>query len=159
MNPDKIKKMAISKASEPRAHHFVPQCWVAGFTDTSQKDGQLWVTDLARKKQWRTKPANAGHSRDFYRISDPKLDGMIAENSLSKIENAVAPLLRSLDQGHRQPTEDELEILAWFMAIQWVRVPAFRPSGLALADSFHRSQLSIAVKSRRAARPCKGEKD
>jgi hypothetical protein len=140
--------MATSKASEPRAHHFVPQCWLAGFTDTGQKDGQIWVTDLARKKQWRTSPANAGHHRDFYRISDPKLDPVVVEKTLSRIENAVAPLLKTLGQGQREPTEDELEVLVWFMAIQWVRVPAFRPTLLAIADSLHRSQLSIALKSR-----------
>ncbi len=140
--------MATGKASEPRAHHFVPQCWLAGFTDTGQKDGQLWVTDLTRGKQWQTSPANAGRHRDFYRISDPKLDPLFVEKALSKVEDTIAPLLKSLDQERREPTEHELEALVWFMAIQWVRVPAFRPTVLAIAGAFHRAQLAIALRSR-----------
>jgi hypothetical protein len=140
--------MPAKTGAEPRAHHFVPQCWLAGFTETGQKDGQLWVTDLARAKQWQTNPAKAGHRRDFYRVSDPELDPVVVEKALSKIEDAIAPLLRSLDQERREPTHDELEFLIWFMAIQWVRVPAFRPTVLAITDSFLRSQLSAALKSR-----------
>jgi len=64
--------------NEARAHHFVPQCWLAGFTDTGEKDGMLWVTDLKRKKQWRCKPSEAGHRRDFYRIEDTALSDPLA---------------------------------------------------------------------------------
>lgn len=140
--------MAAKRTTEPRAHHFVPQCWLAGFTDTGQKDGELWVTDLARAKRWKSRPANAGHRRDFYRVSNPKLDPVIVEKALSKMEDAVAPLLKSLDQERREPTEDEMDSLLWFMAIQWVRVPSFRPTILAIADAITRSRLSIALKSR-----------
>src|ERR1700722_2699196 len=104
---------------EPRAHHFVPQCWLAGFTETGQKDGRLWVTDLNRRKQWASNPPNAGHRRDFYRISDPRLDPVAVEKALSGIEDLSAPLLRRLDVERRGPTAEELEPLLLFMAIQW----------------------------------------
>lgn len=48
-------------ANEARAHHFVPQCWLAGFTDSGQKTGRLWVTDLKRKKQWSCSLSNEFH--------------------------------------------------------------------------------------------------
>lgn len=127
--------------SEPRAHHFVPQCWLAGFTETGQKEGKLWVTDLGRAKQWPTNPANAGHSRDFYGLSDPRLDPLVVENTFSKIETEIAPLLKAIDQELHSPTEDELEVLIWFIAIQWVRVPSFRPKVLMIEESVFRSQL------------------
>ncbi len=132
----------------PRAHHFVPQCWLAGFTETAEKDGRLWVTDIKRQKQWPSNPINAGHRRDFYRVSDDNLDPVGAEMLFSKIEDAVAPILRRLDNELRAPREDELEHLLLFMAIQWIRVPAFRPTILAIADTFHRSKISEALKGR-----------
>ena len=132
---------------EPRAHHFVPRCWLAGFTDTGTNEGQLFVTDLVRAKQWSSRPANSGHQRDFYRLSTPELDPVIVEKELSKIEGVMAPILKALDQERREPTDDEIESLIWFMAIQWVRVPAFRPMILGVADRFHRSQLSAALGS------------
>src|ERR1700690_209802 len=101
----------------PRAHHFVPQCWLAGFTETGQKDGRLWVTDLTRQKQWPSSPSNAGHRRDFYRVSEPQPDPVIVEKILSKIENVIAPLLKTLDDEQRAPREDELETLSDFIAI------------------------------------------
>jgi hypothetical protein len=135
-------------STEPRAHHYVPQCWLAGFTEQGEKDSELWVTDLKRQKQWKSNPVNAGHRRDFYRISDPNLDPVMVEKTLSKIEDSIAPLLKSLDRERREPTKDEMEALVSFMAVQWARVPAFRPTVLAITDSFLRSEFSTALKTR-----------
>ncbi|HWY20125.1 MAG TPA: DUF4238 domain-containing protein [Candidatus Acidoferrum sp.] len=132
---------------EPRAHHYVPQCWLAGFTDSGQKDGRLWVTDFNRRKQWPTTPPNAGHQRDFYRVSSPVHDPVIVEKLYSKIEDGVAPILKSLDEELRGPTEQELEGLCVFMAIQWTRVPAFRPKMLSIVDTVERAAMKKALKS------------
>jgi Protein of unknown function (DUF4238) len=147
MRDRKYKTESTSRAV-PRAHHFVPQCWLAGFTDTGGREGRLWVTDFKRQRQWPTSPTNAGHRRDFYRVSDEQMDPTGAEKLFSKIEDAVAPILKSLDEELREPREGELDHLILFMAIQWVRVPAFRPTILAIADSFHRSKISESLKSR-----------
>src|ERR1017187_4944654 len=73
--------MPAMKEPEPRRHHYVPQCWLAGFTDTGEKDGQLWVTDLVRRKQWQASPNNAGHIRDFYRLSPEQLGPAMAKTT------------------------------------------------------------------------------
>jgi hypothetical protein len=134
--------MLHTKLSEFRAHHFAPQCWLAGFTDSGGKTGTLWVTDLSRRKQWNTSPPNAGHRRDFYRLSDPGLDPVGFEKEFSKIESTIAPLLRTLYERPRWPLRDELEDLLFFAALQYVRVPAFRPTMLRVADSHYREQIA-----------------
>jgi hypothetical protein len=139
--------MASSIGPLPRAHHFTPQCWLAGFTEGGDKDGRLWVTDLKRRKQWVSNPRNAGHRRDFYRVSDPLCDPVAFEKAFGKIETAIAPLLKTLDQEQRAPRRHELESLLTFMAIQWMRVPAFRPTILRIADSIYRSWFSQALSS------------
>lgn len=133
---------------EPRAHHYLPRCWLAGFTKTGQKDGRLWVTDLKRTSQWSSSPPNAGHSRDFHRISDPGADPVAVENFYSKIEDKIAPILKSLDQEKRPPTKNELEGLCFFMAIQWSRVPAFRSTMLDIAHRVDKANMAKALKSR-----------
>ena len=75
--------MAIQQSSEPRKHHFVPSCWLSGFTDTADKNGTLWVTDLKKKKQWGSSPAKTGYIRDFYRSPNMQPDPTIAEKHLS----------------------------------------------------------------------------
>src|ERR1700690_1456266 len=97
--------------AEPRRHHYVPRCWLAGFTDTGEKDGQLWVTDMVRRKQWQASPKTAGNIRDFYRLSDEQFDPLFAEKSFSKIEDIVAPILRSIDREQRSPNAEEAEPL------------------------------------------------
>src|ERR1700733_14866625 len=119
--------------SVPRAHHFVPRCWLAGFTDTGQNDGRLWVTDLKKRRQWPSNPQNTGHRRHFYRVTGTQLDPIAFEKTFSKIEDAVAPILRKLYEKPRTPMGNELESLLFFMAFQYVRVPAFRPVVLKMA--------------------------
>jgi len=135
------------KNSEPRAHHFTPQCWLAGFTDTGQKDGRLWVTDLRRQNQWQTTPPNAGHRRDFYRITEPKLDPVWFERCFSNIEDIAAPVLRDLYSRPQEPGVEAMDVLMYFAAIQYIRVPAFRPVLLKVADSINRSMIGGALKN------------
>lgn len=135
------------KHPETRRHHFAPQCWLAGFTDTGQKDGRLWVTDLKQRKQWQTSPPNAGHRRDFYRVDVPDLDPLAFEKGFGLIEASVAPVLRSLYDSPREVAVEELRELLPFIALQFVRVPAFRPWILKTADTIHHALLSKALAS------------
>ncbi len=135
-------------APEPRAHHFVPQCWLAGFTDTGEKDGRLWVTDLKRQKQWPSTPPKVGHRRDFYRLSRPDVDPVIVEKLFSKVEDRTAPILKAIDEDRRGPTQKELDALLFFIALQWTRVPSFRPKVTAIADRIHKSNMEKALADR-----------
>jgi hypothetical protein len=142
----KLPNMANASKTEARAHHFVPQCWLAGFTDTGDsKDGMLYVTDLQRRKQWRGKTSEVGHRRDFNRVEDPSVpDPLFVEKSLADVENDVAPLLKMLFQNKRGPRDGvELGTLIEFMAIQWIRLPAFR----LLIDDLTESRLRKDLKS------------
>jgi hypothetical protein len=132
---------------EPRAHHFTPQCWLAGFTNTGLKDGRLFVTDLRRQKQWQTTPPNAGHRRDFYRVTEPKLDPVWFERCFSNIEDVAAPVFRDLYDRPQEPRVEAMDVLMYFAAIQYIRVPAFRPVLLNVADSINRSMIAGALKT------------
>jgi hypothetical protein len=134
--------MVAAMPAQARAHHYVPQCWLAGFTDSGQKDGRLWQTDVNAHRQWPTSPLNAGHQRDFYRVYDPSKDPLVIETKLSEMEGLIAPILQRLDQKRRLPDADELTSLIIFMAIQFIRVPAFRPLLFGITDSVIRSRMA-----------------
>jgi hypothetical protein len=129
---------------EPRKHHFVPQCWLAGFTDTGTKEGSIFVTDFKRGKQWKTTPPNCGHIRDFYRVPGP--DPIEVEKVLGEIEDICGPILRKLFQETRGPQPEEWPQLLQHIAVQWSRVPAFRRYILKLTDSIYRKQLAEELK-------------
>jgi hypothetical protein len=139
--------MGSRRRSVPRAHHFAPQCWLAGFTETGQKTARLWVTDLKRRKQWPSNPKNTGHRRDFYRTSSTQLDPLAFEKIFSSMEGVVAPVLNRLYGKPQVPLADELDNLLFFIAFQYVRVPAYRPVVLKMADSIHRRSIAKALKS------------
>jgi hypothetical protein len=139
--------MAGEKGSEPRAHHIVPRFWLAGFTETGEKDGRLWVTDLSRGKQWQSTPAKTGYINDFYRVSDPSLDPVVVEKALSTMEGIVAPILKAIDRERRPPREDELGELLQFMAIQFVRLPAFRILALNVLEKMNLENMAEALKT------------
>jgi hypothetical protein len=139
--------MTATRGSEPRAHHIVPRCWLRGFTETGEKDGRLWVTDLSRKKQWLSTPGNTGHIRDFNRVSDPSLDPLALETALSKMEDVVAPILKAIDRECRPPRQDELSEMLQFMAIQYVRLPAFRILALNVLEKISLENMADALRS------------
>ena len=68
-----------------RAHHFVPEFFLAGFTPDETKEDLLWVTDFARAKQWKTVPKNAAHRRDFNRPEGQTLPPDMLEGLLGTI--------------------------------------------------------------------------
>ncbi|MBV9888394.1 MAG: DUF4238 domain-containing protein [Acidobacteria bacterium] len=139
---------AAAVKCEPRAHHFLPQCWLSGFTTTGENDGRLWVTDFKRRKQWPSGPGNAGHRRDFYRISDPALGDPVAfEKAFSRIESSIAPFLKVLNSHPRGLYRHEWESLFVYMAVQWMRVPAFRPMLLRISDEIHRQIFADVLKT------------
>jgi Protein of unknown function (DUF4238) len=104
-------------------------------------------TDLSRQKQWATRPANAGHIRDFYRLSEPTPDPVVVEKFFSELESQVAPILKCIDRERRPPNDDELNALLHFMAYQWVRVPRFRPFALEILDRLARQKVAEELQS------------
>jgi hypothetical protein len=115
--------------------------WRAG----GGKAARLWQSDLKTGKQWPTTPLNAGHRRDFYRLTDPDKDPVMIEKKLSEIEGTIAPILKRLDSERRMSDADELGSLIVFMAIQWIRVPAFRPTVLGVTESLMQERMANAL--------------
>ena len=74
-----------------KRHHYVPRCWLLGFTEDGKPDGRLYVTDLKRRNQFRSSPPNVGYRKFFNRIEgDPDPDS--GEKLYQVIEDATAPL-------------------------------------------------------------------
>lgn len=83
-----------------RRHHFLPQGYLAGFTDTGRKNGWLHAVDLATNRSFRTKPLNVAVEKDFKRID---LDGC----SPDAIESALGPLENQAIQAIRRVVESQ----------------------------------------------------
>ena len=153
-----MRPAAGNAECEPRGHHFAPKCWLAGFTDNGEKDGPLWVTDLKRRKQWHSSPQKAGRRRDFYRVSDPAFkDPFAFEKLFSRIEDSAAPLFKALDMQPRGPYRHEWESLFMYIAVQWMRVPAFRPTLYRICNRGAHRPRGLRTARCGHSRPCLAE--
>lgn len=109
-----------------RAHHYVPEFYLAGFTVSGSRDDQLWVFDRKQNKSWPTKPANIGHERDFYRVDIDGVELDAVEKELSQLEAQSAEALRRISVTRKMAEGEDLTRLLVFVALQITRVPQFR---------------------------------
>jgi hypothetical protein len=72
---------------EARAHHFISQCYLKGFTYNRSKKSKLFVVSIDELKTFETKPSNVAHRRDFNRIEG--LPAGALEAQLGKFEGQV----------------------------------------------------------------------
>lgn len=111
-------------AEKARHHHFVPQYYLRLFSDGQSRDSKIFVTDLERKRRYKTCPRNIGGSRDFNRVG-AAVDAL--EKVFADFDNKAAPILKQIVRTRSLPEKaDHGNILLNFVALLLVRVPAIR---------------------------------
>jgi hypothetical protein len=111
---------------QPRAHHFVPEFLLAGFTPSGKKDDFLHVIDNEGAKRWRAKPKEVAHERDFYRVEASDGAPGTLEKNLSNVEGKAAAVIRSVLETAEMPVGQAKETLMLFIALAAARVPRTR---------------------------------
>jgi len=113
--------------NQPRKHHYVPQFYLAGFTDNQTADGDLHVVDTSRLKTWVAKPKEAAHQRDFHKVEiGPETDPMAVEKILGQCEGKWSTMLRNVLEQFSFPNNYTFCDLMMFVAFMAVRVPLIR---------------------------------
>ena len=113
--------------SGPRKHHYVPQFYLAGFTQSGTKDGDLYVLDMKRRKQWKSSPANVAHERDYYAIdTGSAADRNAVERVFSMVEGECAAVVQSIIRSRSLPGGRDFDVFLNFVAMMAVRVPHVR---------------------------------
>lgn len=109
--------MGMSK-QKPRNHHYVPQGYLRGFTESSNT---LYAYNKEVKRIRQTSTKAIAYSRDFYTVDEK--DSSEVEENLGRIETVVIPVLSKI------VTDDDLSNanradLAIYIAVQYGRTPA-----------------------------------
>ena len=74
-----------------RAHHHTPRFYLSAFSDD---EGFVHVYDKRERRQWKARPEEVGHVRDFYKIDVPELHEEAIEDWFAQVENAAQRLSR-----------------------------------------------------------------
>jgi hypothetical protein len=110
-----------SNASE--AHHYIPKFYLKGFMD---KDHELWVYEKNATAPRRSTPKMEGHRENYYTFDDFGLPDSSTERMLSRTESLAAPIFKKLANPQFEITNEQREMLYSFIALMFVRVPAYR---------------------------------
>jgi len=136
-------------ANVTRRHHYLPEFYLAAFSDTGTKDGSLTVFDNLERRTWPTKPEKAAHQRDFYRVDLPDMEPDSLEKDFAKFESEAADVLRQIHLKKQIPDDnDGFDILLNFVSFTMVRVPAFREARRQNMEQIYDMQMRMALQSR-----------
>lgn len=129
----------------PRAHHYVSAGLLAGFTESGERDGMLWVHDLRTGRRWRARPENAAHERDYNRFEMEVDDPLLVENAHAELEGRALPIIRAIERDEALPTGDALKTLLGFVAHLVTRVPHHRAWLSDTVNRLGKLELEIAA--------------
>jgi hypothetical protein len=120
-----------AQANPARRHHYIPQLYLSGFTDSGEKSGLFYAHDLIQLKTWPAKPANVAFMKDFYRVDAPGVDPDEIEKVFWPLEGEAARVLKGIIKSEKLPFEKQnYDTLMHFMAQLVVRRPSVREKEL-----------------------------
>lgn len=109
-----------------RNMHYISQCYLAPFTATGTKDGQLWVCDSLEKKTFCTKPRNVGAERDFNRVELEGYAPDVLEASLAVFEGKAAAVISAIIKNESLPPDDQFAYVINLICLFVVHHPVMR---------------------------------
>jgi hypothetical protein len=127
-----------------RAHHYVPQCYLASFAP----DGKINVFDFeSGKDPFSTNTKNVAQERDFNRIDSEDLPADALETAYAKFEGELAPVLKKLTSGEAC-TEHDFSYILSLMGVLAVRNPRYRANFSDFQNNVRLKMLAVQLSSK-----------
>jgi hypothetical protein len=114
--------------STARRHHYLPQAYLAAFTDTGTKNGRFHVLDTDSGACFRTSPKNVAVELDFNRVDIEGKPPDVIENILSNFEDSAAQAIREVNNTINFPNDDNFNWIINLLCLIAVRNPQNRKS-------------------------------
>ncbi|NQV15674.1 DUF4238 domain-containing protein [bacterium] len=109
-----------------RRHHYIPQWYLTGFTDTGKADGFITVHDLVAGNDFRTRTQGVGVQRDFNRVDIPGLEPDVLEGKWSQFEGEASLAVGRILSVSNLEDKEDLSYLLNLVALLAVRNPRTR---------------------------------
>lgn len=111
-----------------RKHHYIPQGYLAGFTDTGTKKGKLYVLDTKTGNGFKSALENVAAERDFNRVDLEGEDLDKLEQAMSAFEDDAIVALRRTARTNAFPTDNDFNYLINLLGLFAIRNPQLRES-------------------------------
>lgn len=115
-------------------HHYLPRGYQRLFLEPGETE--LWRYSVEHPKPARKGPGGIGWESNLhtYPVDGQEPDAL--EKVLSTIESACVPVLASWESGPWQPSDEELALVAMYLGLQLVRVPALMSTTAVMLQAF-----------------------
>lgn len=114
--------------STARRHHYLPQSYLALFTDKGTKQGQFFVLEVESGRTFRTSPINVAVELDFNRIDIDGHPPDVIENALAPLEQEAVQAIANAVATEEFPIDDDYSSILNLICLIAVRNPFFRKS-------------------------------
>ncbi len=109
-----------------RQHHYVPRCYLKGFTVPRRKKRQVVVFDRVDGRSFTTAVDNVAAERDFNRIEVEGHEPDALETLIAEFEGELAPALERIIASNSIANERDRAHLLNFVALVAMRNPRWR---------------------------------
>lgn len=133
----------LAQMGDARIHHYLPQCYLKGFTRDGSKDSHLVGINLHGGSTFETRPRNVGAIRDFNR-----LDGFppgALEQELAVFEAEVDAALIRIGKARSIANSNDWNAVLSLMALFAIRNPRQRETNTDFLDRVARKIMSVAL--------------
>lgn len=115
---------------QPKNHHYVPRCYLQGFTGKSPKDPKksvVWEGSLVSGRVTAIPVKKAARAMGYYEVDGTtEQEREVVESFYGRVETPAGPILRRLNQGDLILEGKDREDLMLFAATLAVRGPSSR---------------------------------
>lgn len=113
-------------SSDARNHHWIPQCYLKGFSVSRKKDDKLYVVNVQTGKAFETAPRNVAAGRDFNRVDIEGVSANVIESGLAGFEGQVDQALARICAARAIDDPADRNVLLNLIALLAVRNPGMR---------------------------------
>jgi hypothetical protein len=118
----------MKKKSTARRHHYLPQSYLALFTDKETKKGQFFVLEVESGRKFRTSPINDAVELDFNRVNINGYPPDVIENALAPIEKKAVQAISNIVAKEEFPNDEDYNYILNLICLIAVRNPFLRKS-------------------------------
>jgi hypothetical protein len=137
--------MNVNKPAAARNHHWIPQCYLKGFSRSRSKNAKLFIVDAVGRKSFETIPRNVASARDFNRIDIPGLDPNQIESEFSNFESQVDKALERMADTRQFGSAEDHNLILNLIALLSTRNPRMRENSRDFHERVARRMMELTV--------------
>lgn len=118
----------MKKKATARRHHYLPQSYLARFTDKGTEEGQFFVLEVESGRSFRTSPKNVAVELDFNRVDIEGHQPDAIENALSSLGQKAVQAIANTVATEEFPNDDDCNSILNLICLIAVRNPFVRKS-------------------------------